>query len=204
MNAHQSQNIAMMKYMTRVLIYQYPFAVQYEQIKEKEAKIKSFLFLGNKGKAYLKTTLLKSVVAFNEDLVLFIDVDNSQCKTDINRVEVKLSIHVRLKGGRLGNQIFHQNVQLDKRVYYTGADSYSYGDKNEEFKNITTSERITRKAVIPLYNVDEKALLSLKPKDKELYFAKTLQPTSISEKTSIFYTVKAKVFYRNMGSHSLE
>jgi len=104
----------MMRYMTRVLIYQDPFAVRYEQIKEKEAKIKSFLFLGSKGKAYLKTTLLKSVVAINEELVLFIDVDNSQCKKDIERIEVKLSIHVRLKGGLFGSTTFHQNKELHK------------------------------------------------------------------------------------------
>jgi len=92
-------------------------------------------------------------------------------------------------------------------MFYTSADSdvgNSYSGNNEEFKDITTSERITRKTVIPLYNVNDKILSKLKPKDKGLYFDKSLQPTSISKKTSIFYTVKTKVFYGNMGSHSLE
>ena len=197
----------MMRYMTRVLIYQDPFAVRYEQIKEKEAKIKSFLFLGSKGKAYLKTTLLKSVVAINEELVLFIDVDNSQCKKDIERIEVKLSIHVRLKGGLYASVTYYQKKQLHKLAFDTNTDSdvdNNYNGNNEEFKDITTSDMITRKAVIPLYNVFDEVLSKLKPKDKGLYFDKNLQPTSISKKTSIFYSVKTKVLYGNMGSHSLQ
>ena len=112
MNSHRPKDILSMVDTTPVLIYQDPFAIKYQQIKEKGAEIKSFWFLGGKGKAYLKTTLLKSVLAINEELVLFIDVDNSQCKIDIEKVEVLISIHVRLIGGTLGYTTFHQNKKL--------------------------------------------------------------------------------------------
>jgi len=207
MNSHQPKDILPLVYTTPVLIYQDPFDIKYEEIKEKEAKIKSFWFLGGLGKAHLKTTLVKSVVAINEELVLFIDVDNSQCKNDIVKVVVSLSIHVRLRGGVIGRSTFRQLRPLHNLVFFADSDAIvddDWGENKEEFKNITTSDQFSRKAVIPLCNVKDGVFNRLEPEEEGSYFNKSLQPTSIFKMTSIFYTVKTKVFYGNKGAHSLQ
>ena len=92
-------------------------------------------------------------------------------------------------------------------MFYANSDTViqsDWSENKEEFKNITTSDKFTRKAVIPLCNVKDDVITKLEPEDKKYFFDKSLQPTSISEMISIFYTVKTKVFYGNMGSHSLK